>query len=80
MRTTVRLDPNLLTLAKQFALDTKRTLTSVIEDALRQLLTKRHARAHHTKIQLETVRGRGVRPGIDLDNTASLLDFMERGA
>ena len=38
MRTTVRLDDELLSEAKQIAAKTNRTLTAVIEDALRQHL------------------------------------------
>lgn len=36
MRTTVRLDPQLLGEAKRMAAETGKTLTSIIEDALRE--------------------------------------------
>ena len=30
------------------------------------------------RVSLTTVKGRGIRPGIDLDRSASLLELMER--
>jgi hypothetical protein len=29
-------------------------------------------------VRLRTFRGQGLRPGVDLDDTASLLDVMDR--
>jgi len=77
MRTTVRLNERLLTEAKQLAARTGRTLTAVIEDALRQALTgaKRSKGSHPPK--LPTFRGQGLQPGVDLDDTAALLGLME---
>lgn len=77
MRTTVRLDPRLLAEAKKHAAETGRTLTSVLEDALRETLARRRARARAKPVRLKTVKGDGVRPGVDLDDSASLLDLME---
>lgn len=77
MRTTVRLDQRLLAEAKKYAAETGRTLTSVLEDALRETLARRRARAKAKPVRLKTVKGEGVRPGVDLDDTASLLDLME---
>lgn len=79
MRTTVRLDDKLLSEAKQFAARTGRTLTAVIEDALRRTLaTSRRPRARAVA-KVPTFRGDGLRPGVDLDDTASLLELMETG-
>ena len=77
VRTTVRLDPRLLAEAKKLAADTNRTLTSVIEDALREVVNRRRRRPRQA-VSLTTVGGRGVNPGIDIDDSASLLDAMER--
>lgn len=77
MRTTVRLDEQLLTEVKKYAVDTGRTLTAVLEDALRETLARRSAGARRKPVRLKTVKGDGVRPGVDLDDTAALLDVME---
>lgn len=77
MRTTVRLDERLLTEAKKYAAETGRTLTSVLEDALRQTLARRRARPRAKPVRLKTVKGSGVRSGVDLDDSASLLELME---
>ncbi len=77
MRTTVRLDDHLLMEAKQLAARTGRTLTAVIEDALRQTLNRGQKRPGSRRVKLPTFPGRGIRPGVDLDDTASLLDLMD---
>lgn len=77
MRTTVRLDEHLLSEAKKHAAETGKTLTSVLEDALRESLSRRKAHAKAKPVRLKTVNGSGVRPGVDLDDSASLLDAME---
>ena len=77
MRTTVRLDDRVLAEAKKYAIETGRTLTSVLEDALRETLARRSARTQRRPVRLKTVKGDGVRPGADLDDTAALLDLME---
>lgn len=77
MRTTVRLDERLLREAKAFAARERRTLTAVIDDALRQLLSRKAARRTRTPVELITFRGNGLRPGVDLDDTAALTDLME---
>jgi hypothetical protein len=77
MRTTVRLDERLLAEAKKYAAESGRTLTSILEDALRETLARRRVQARTKPVRLKTVKGSGVRPGVDLDDTASLLDLME---
>jgi hypothetical protein len=77
MRTTIRLDERLLLEAKQVAAQTGRTLTSVIEDALREALARRHHEGPGELVRLVTVGGHGVLPGVDLDDSASLLELMD---
>ncbi len=77
MRTTVRLDDQLLTEAKVLAASTGRSLTAVIEDALREMLARKKMSSQRAPIRLKTVPGR-LQPGIDLDDSAALLEFMER--
>ena len=76
MRTTVRLDEHLLHQAKQHAVASGTTLTAVLEQALRESLARRAAAARLEPVRLKTFRGGGVRPGVDLDDSASLLDIM----
>ncbi len=76
MRTTIRLDDDLLTEAKRAALERGTTLTAVIEDALRLALAS-GASVAHDDVELPTFRGDGLQPGVDLDDTASLLDLMD---
>ena len=77
MRTTIRLDPHLLRDAKKYAANTHRTLTAVIEDALREVLAR--SRTERPKVELPvSTRGGGVRPGVDLIKTSSLLDPWEK--
>ena len=81
MRTTVRLDDDLLTRAKEEAVRSGRTLTQVIEDALRETLGRpMRGEPARRPVRLTTFRGRGLQPGVDLDSAASLLDLMERDA
>lgn len=77
MRTTVRLPDDLLKAAKRHAVETGRTLTAVIEDALRAALAAEAHQAAPEPLQLPTWGRGGVRPGVDLDDSASLLDLME---
>jgi hypothetical protein len=77
MRTTIYLDEHLLKRVKEVAARTGKTMTAVIEDALRQSLERKHPRDRKV-VRLTTVGGRGPRKGVDLDDTASILDFMGR--
>jgi len=76
MRTTVRLDDHLLAEAKRHAAESGKTLTSVLEQALRESLARRSVQANAKPMRLKTVKGGGVRAGVDLDDSASLLDLM----
>ena len=77
MRTTIRLNDRLLQEAKRLARRTKRTLTAVIDEALREKLARARPRPRRDLSPLPTFRGRGLQPGVDLDDTAALLDLME---
>jgi hypothetical protein len=80
MRTTVRLDEGLLREAKAVAARERRTLTAVIDDALRQFLARKVAtRGARPKVELITFGEGGVRPGVDIDDTAALIELMEEG-
>lgn len=77
MRTTVRLDERLLREAREFAARNGRTLTALIEDALRQLLARRPGPPARRPFRLRPFKGTGLSPGVDLDDSAALLDLME---
>lgn len=77
MRTTIRVDEPLLLKTKQLAAQTNRTLTAIIEDALREMFARREQSTTSATIRLITVQGQGIQPGIDLDDSATLLDLME---
>ena len=76
MRTTIRLDEHLLQAAKLHAAASGKTLTAVLEQALRESLARRSAATTPERLRLKTFRGGGVRAGVDLDDSASLLDLM----
>lgn len=76
-RTTIRLDDVLLARAEKAAADSGRTLTAFIEDAVREALARRKQPRRRSKLRLTTFGGMGVRPGVDLDDAAAVLDRME---
>lgn len=77
MRTTIRIDDQLLREAKKRAAERGTTLTSVIEDSLRETLGRRERPRPRRKFRLPTFGVGGVFPGVDLDDSAALLDRME---
>lgn len=77
MRTTIRLDDDLLAEVKLLAARSGKTLTSVIEDALRETLSRQKQMGERKPVRLTTVSGQGLQPGIDLDDSAGLLSIME---
>ena len=77
MKTTIRLDETLHTAAKKLAARTGRSLSGVIEDALRQMLARRSQAAERPPVHLPTVAGNGVQPGVDLDDSAALLELKD---
>jgi hypothetical protein len=78
MRTTIRIDDQLLLEAERLAARTGRSLTAVVEDALREVVARQGVAARRTPVHLTTVGDQGVLPGVDLDDSAALLEFMER--
>ena len=72
-----RIDDDLLRRTRALAAQTGRTLTAVIEDALREALARQRGRRGQPRISLPTFKGNGLRPGVDLDDTDGLLDIMD---
>ncbi len=78
MRTTVRLDENLLRQVKQEAQERGETLTAMIERGLRLVLAGSRSRPRRGRVRLPVSRaGGGALPGLDLNDSSALLDRME---
>ncbi len=77
MRTTIRVEEQLLKEVKQQAARRGKSLTAVIEDALRESLSRQHEAGQRDKVHLITFSGKGMLPGVDIDDSAALLDLME---
>jgi Arc/MetJ family transcription regulator len=80
MRTTIRLDDELLAEAKRYASQSGRTLTGLIEDALREVLARRSQSRPRERVTLTRYGRGGTQPGVDLDNSAALMDVMDSDA
>lgn len=79
MRTTLRIDDPLLKRAKAWAAQAGMSLTGLVKEALVAYMAK----PPHSRHPQETVKELprhgygGTLPGVDLDDTASLLDLMD---
>jgi hypothetical protein len=78
MRTTVRLDDALIDQAKREAERRGETLTALIDQGLRLVLAQSRQRRQRQTVKLPVSEaGGGVLPGVDLNDSAALLDIME---
>lgn len=78
MRTTVRLPDDLYRRAKARAAASGVTFTQLLEDALRAVLTDERAAEESPLYEVQPLpAGRGLQPGVDLNDQAALLDVME---
>ena len=77
MRTTVRLDDRLLTEARRHAAQSGRTLTSLIDEGLRDVLARRAAPSPPGPVVLPTGGSGGLQPGVNIDRNAELLDLID---
>ncbi|HET7274269.1 MAG TPA: hypothetical protein VFI91_03780 [Longimicrobiaceae bacterium] len=66
---------NVLEDAERAAREADSSLAEVIEDALRMEVARRRT-PRQERVKLPTFRGE-LQPGVDLDNSAALLDIME---
>ena len=76
MRTTIRLDDQLLKDTKVAATESGKTFTEFVGDALRERLARRQAQPTTEYVTLPTFKGALI-PGVNLDDSAGLLDIME---
>jgi len=76
MRTTIRINDDLLKRAKKRAADEGRTLTALVEDGLALVLSKaRKGRRKRVELPVSQATG-GVLPGIDLNRSSDLEEAM----
>jgi hypothetical protein len=80
-RTTVRLPDDLVRRAKRKAAAEGRSLTALIEDGLRWILSERPAsgKADRALPPVSTATG-GLIPGVDLNESAALQEAEDRDA
>lgn len=76
MRTTITVDDALLVEIKTSAAKTGRTMNQVVIDAIRAGLT-RADQPRGGPINLPVFHGGHLQPGVDLDDSAALLDLMD---
>jgi len=76
-RTTVRLDDALLEQAHREARRRRETLTSLIERSLRRELARDKGESPPAPVLPIFESTGGLMPGVDLDNSAALLDILE---
>lgn len=77
MRTTVSIDDDLFKRARLLAAQRHRSLSALIEDALREVLARRpRATKSKTTPRLPTVKGKRL-AGVDYDSLASLMELTE---
>lgn len=78
MRTTVRLDDDLLKEAKVRAAEQGITLTQLIDESLRERLATRPRERKEKPFRLPTYGKGGTRPGVDLSDNRATRDLMDR--
>jgi len=78
MRTTIRIDDALYRRAKALAARTGRTVSDVIEDAIRRSLQPLPATERDAP-GLPTYGGSGLMPGVELSDNARLRDLLDEG-
>ncbi len=78
MRTTIRLDDALLAEVRQEASQRGETFTALVEQGLRLLLTQWRQRPRRSRVILPVCNaGGGTMPGVDLNDSAALLDLLD---
>jgi predicted transcriptional regulator len=79
VRTTLTIEADVLSEFKRLAADTHRTLSGVIEDALREQLARRRALGATAGADLAVVRGGGLLAGVDLTSNAVVQRLLDDG-
>jgi len=75
------MEDGLLRRTKQIAARRNTTLTAILEQALREWLDRQRQSKRRPRVELPVSRsGGGLLPGVNLDDTADMLDRMENDA
>ena len=78
MRTTLTIDSQVLAEFKKRAAETHRTISGLIEEALREHLNRERDQAATKALDFPIVGGSGFAPGLDLSSNAALVDYVDR--
>lgn len=80
MRTTVNLPEDLLRDAKLAATRSGRSLSDVVEDGVRLLLSRQEHLSAPAQPALPVFGGSGLRPGVDLEDKDGLAELLAETA
>lgn len=80
MRTTVRLPDDLYAEVRSAASVSGRTITAFLEDAVRVALVDQSRASSRPAYRVQPFAGRGLQPGVDLDDSSALMDLMDLDA
>ena len=76
MRTTLTIADDLLSEAKERAARTHRTISEVVEDAMREAFARRATDRERRPVDPPTSPG-GPRPGVNLDDNVAVREIAE---
>jgi Arc/MetJ-type ribon-helix-helix transcriptional regulator len=77
MRITIRINDRLFQEMKDLADQRGQSVSDFIEGALRQYLSRHAKNENREPVSLPTSTGRGLLPGVDLDNSVALQGKMD---
>jgi hypothetical protein len=77
VRTTLSIADEVLDYYRRVAAESRRSLSAVIEEGLRELAARRDAAKPKASGQFTIVGGEGLRPGITLDHNAGLRELLD---
>jgi len=76
MRTTLTIDSEVLSEFKRRSAETHLTLSRLIEDALREHLSRGRDVAATKPVEFPIVGGHGLAPGVELFSSSGLADYL----
>jgi hypothetical protein len=76
MRTTLTIDSQVLAEFKRRSAESHQTLSRLIEEALREHLSRGRDSAATKPVDFPIVGGHGVAPGVDLSSASGLAEYL----
>jgi hypothetical protein len=76
MRTTLTIDSEVLSEFKRRSAETHQTLSRLIEDALREHLSRSRDTAATKPVEFPIVGGRGLASGVDLTSPSGMAEYL----